>query len=76
MEENKKEGNTAPKAETEKQKATPADQDQVATASESATTKVSENKQGVKPAPQNKRNALIAIGCVIAALLVAVGVYA
>lgn len=33
MEENKKEGNTA-------------DQDQVATASESATTKVSENKQG------------------------------
>ena len=46
MEENKKEGNTAPKAETEKQKATPADQDQVATASESATTKVSENKQG------------------------------
>lgn len=30
----------------------------------------------VKPAPQNKRNALIAIGCVIAALLVAVGVYA
>ena len=37
MEENKKEGNTAPKAETEKQKATPADQDQVATASESAT---------------------------------------
>lgn len=46
MEENKKEGNTAPKAETEKQKTTPADQDQVATASESATTKVSENKQG------------------------------
>lgn len=46
MEENKKEGNTAPKAEAEKQKATPADQDQVATASESATTKVSENKQG------------------------------
>ena len=46
MEENKKEGNTAPKAETEKQKATPADQDQVATASESAKTKVSENKQG------------------------------
>lgn len=34
MEENKKEGNTR------------ADQDQVATASESATTKVSENKQG------------------------------
>lgn len=77
MEENKKEGNTAPKAETEKQKATPADQDQVATASESAATKISENKQrGVKPAPHNKRNALIAVGCVIAALLVAVGVYA
>lgn len=77
MEENKKENDTAPKAEPEKQKATPADQDRVATASESATTKISENKQGgVKPAPQNKRNALIAIGCVIAALLVAVGVYA
>lgn len=34
------------------------------------------SKGGVKPAPQNKRNALIAIGCVIAALLVAVGVCA
>ena len=46
MEENKKEGNTAPKAETEKQKATPADQDQVATASESATTKVADSSGG------------------------------
>ena len=54
MEENKKEGNTAPKAETEKQKATPADQDQVATASESATTKVSENKQGGRSSPHHK----------------------
>lgn len=34
------------------------------------------SRGGVKPAPQNKRNALIAIGCVIAALLIAVGVYA
>lgn len=32
--------------EENKKEATPADQDQVATASESATTKVSENKQG------------------------------
>lgn len=46
MEENKKEDDTAPKTEAEKQKATPADQDQVAAASESATTKISENKQG------------------------------
>lgn len=34
------------------------------------------SRGGVKPAPQNKRNALITVGCVIAALLVAVGVYA
>lgn len=46
MEENKKEDDTAPKAEPEKQKATPTDQDRVATVSESATTKISENKQG------------------------------
>ena len=46
MEENKNEHDTAPKAEHEKQKATPTDQDRVATVSESATTKISENKQG------------------------------